>query len=57
MANIKISELLPARSDLLNENPNLINELNNEELRTTLGGGYFYPGFAFYKGFNSGFLL
>jgi hypothetical protein len=57
MANIKISELLPARSDLLNENPNLINELNNQELHTTLGGGYFHPGFAFYKGFNSGFLF
>jgi bacteriocin-like protein len=52
MANIKISELVPAGDDLLNDHVEFLNELNNQELSTIVGGGWCFPFGAYYKGYG-----
>jgi bacteriocin-like protein len=44
MANIKISELFPAGHDLFNDDSSFVNEINNQELNSIVGGGYYGRG-------------
>jgi hypothetical protein len=40
MANIQISQLLPAGYDLFNDNTSFVNDLANQDLQTIVGGGH-----------------
>ena len=39
MANIQISDLRPAGADLLLDSESYLNDLNEQEMMNTLGGG------------------
>ncbi|MDZ7960240.1 MAG: hypothetical protein RMY34_20545 [Aulosira sp. DedQUE10] len=41
MASIKISELRPAGSELFQDSESFLNELNEKEISTAVGGGYY----------------
>ncbi|KYC37645.1 hypothetical protein WA1_39995 [Scytonema hofmannii PCC 7110] len=42
MANIKISELRPAGSELFQDSESFLNELNEREMAGLEGGGYWF---------------
>ncbi|MEY2911756.1 MAG: hypothetical protein RLZZ184_1065 [Cyanobacteriota bacterium] len=42
MANIQISALVPVGYDLFNDATSFLDELATEEVKTVVGGGYYY---------------